>query len=165
MKIKNKAFSWVITTALITSGAGATGIDLHRMWDNRCYECHGHAGDFSRQFLSVSNGQLQGRHHVDDLHLFLRNHYLADTEVDAIYSMLLAQVSTPAKFKNECVKCHETAAEFARQSLEFQNGVLYGRASGQQVRDFLDHHRQLSPDDVEFFENLLIRIANEVHRP
>jgi hypothetical protein len=49
--------------------------------------------------------------------------------------------------------------------LEFQNGVLFGRASGQRVSEFLRHHRTLSPDDVEFFENLLRRIATEIYRP
>jgi hypothetical protein len=165
MRLKFRTFSWIIPAVLITSLAGATGMDLHRMWDNRCLECHGHSGAFARQFLSVSSGQLQGRHHTDNLHRFLSSHYLSDSEVDAIYSMLLAQASTPAKFENECSKCHETAAIFVRQSLEFQNGVLFGRASGQRVSEFLRHHRTLSPDDVEFFENLLRRIATEIYRP
>jgi hypothetical protein len=74
--------------------AGATGMDLHRMWDNRCLECHGHSGAFARQFLSVSSGQLQGRHHMDNLHRFLSNQHPSDSEVDAIYSMLLAQANS-----------------------------------------------------------------------
>ncbi len=165
MQIKIRNCISILIAILITSRAAATGTDLHRMWDDRCYECHGHAGDFARQFLSASNGKLQGRHHIEDLRRFLHNHYLADSEVDVVYNMLLAQVITPTKFKNECSKCHDTAAEFVRQSLEFQNGLLYGRVSGQRVRDYLDHHRQLNSDDVEFFANLLIRIAIEVHRP
>lgn len=143
----------------------AAGIDLHWLWDDRCSACHGHAGLFAREFLSVSDGRLQGRHHADDFILFLKNHYLAGHEVDAVYNMLLAQVSTQARFRSECSSCHGAAAEFVRNSLDLRNGVLYCRVGNCQVSIFLKSHRGLNPDDVEFFVNVLTRVAHEVCRP
>jgi hypothetical protein len=143
---------------------GATDIDLHWLWENRCTDCHGHAGEFSRQFLTDANGELQGRHHVDDLRLFMQNHYLNEDEVDAVYNMLLAQTRTPqARFKNECSRCHGSAATFVRQSLKLRDGQLTSLQSGRSVRTFLATHQDLEPNDVEFFAKQLTRIANEVH--
>jgi hypothetical protein len=164
-RINLRASGVLILATLVMPAVGATGIDLHWLWDDRCAACHGHAGDFARKFLSVSNGQLQGRHHVDDLQRFLRNHYLADNAVDAVYNMLLAQADKQARFKSECASCHDTATRFVRSSLELRDGVLYSRKSGQPVRLFLDHHRGLNTDDIEFFLNLLTRVAHEVYRP
>lgn len=149
---------------LLAPVVSASGVDLHWLWDNRCAECHGHSGEFSRSNLGVSGGQLQGRHHADDLRQFLGNHYLAGNEVDAIYNMLLAQANNQARFRNECARCHGNAAGFVRGSLELREGILYGRNSGRPVDAFLENHMGLDTDDVEFYKNLLTRIANEVYR-
>lgn len=70
-----------------------------------------------------------------------------------------------ARFKDECGNCHETAAQLVRDTLALRDGVLYGRASGHPVRVFLYHHRDLEPNDVDFFMKLLTRVAHEVYRP
>lgn len=165
MRIRLKLSIVLVATVLAIQAAGATGIDLHWLWDDRCADCHGHSGDFARRFLSVTGGELQGRHHVHDLRQFMHNHYLAGNEVDAVLNMLLAQANNPARFKDECAACHDTAAVFVRNSLELCDGVLYSRDSGRPARDFLVHHRQLNSDDVSFFMNLLTRVAREVYRP
>ena len=162
----NLGISIVLVAAVLAiSAVRASGIDLHWLWDDRCAACHGHAGDFARKFLNVSSGELQGPHHVHDLRRFLHNHYLAGNEVDAVYNMLLAQANNQARFKDQCVSCHDTAAKFVRNSLELRNGVLYSRNSGRLVSSFLDHHMELNTDDVEFFTDLLTRVAHEVYRP
>jgi hypothetical protein len=79
--------------------------------------------------------------------------------------MLFAQANNQARFKDECSSCHDTAAEFVRNSLELRDGVLYSRNTGRPVRRLLDHHRALNRDDVEFFIILLRRVAHEVYRP
>lgn len=150
---------------LLGSEVGAAGLDLHWLWDNRCAECHGHSGEFARRFLQVDGSQLQGRHHVRDLRLFLGNHYLLTSETDAVYEMLLAQASTRPRFKQECGKCHGGAAAFVRQSMEFQSGILMSRKLKQPIPAFMETHRALQPDDIEFFVSLLQRVANEVYRP
>lgn len=155
----------MIGALLLTAKAGATGIDLHWMWDNRCAECHGHSAEFARKFLQVENDRLQGRHHVEDFRLFLRNHYVSANEADAVYEMLLAQVLTPPRFKHECGNCHGQASTFVRSTMLLQNGVLLSLESKQPIRRFMDHHRGLQADDIEFFVNLLTRVAGEVYRP
>ena len=159
------ANSVLVTVLLVIPAVRASGIDLHWLWHDRCAACHGHSGDFSRKFLSVSSGELQGPHHVHDLRRFLHSHYLAGHEVDAVYNMLLTQAITQPRFKDECSNCHGTAAELVRDSLELRDGVLYSRNTGRPVRRFLEHHRELNPDDVDFFINALTRVVHEVYRP
>jgi hypothetical protein len=165
MRVNLKSFILWIAAMLLTTATEAAGIDLHLMWDDRCFACHGHSAEFARRFLSVSNGELQGRHHVHDLRRFMHNHYVADSNVDAVYNMLLQQASTQARFKDNCSRCHESAAIFARRSLELRNGELYGRKSGLPVRRFLDNHGALDQEEVDFFARLLTRVAHEVYRP
>jgi hypothetical protein len=150
---------------LVIPVVSASGLDLHWLWEDRCAGCHGHAGDFARKFLGVSNGELLGRHHVHDLRRFLHNHYLAGNEVNAVYAMLFGQANSQARFRNECSSCHENAARFVRDTLMLRDGVLYSRASGQPVRDVLDRHRNLKPGDVDFFAKTLMRVAREIYRP
>ena len=142
----------------------AAGGDLHRMWDDRCSECHGHAGAFARRSLNVVEGELQGRHHVHDLKRFLSNHYLAENEVDAVHDMLLAQAVTEPRFRSNCSGCHDTAAEFVRSSIELRDGVSYGRRSGKKVIDFLREHQGLHEKEIDFYVEVLTRVAREVHR-
>ena len=155
----------LIGVLLLTAKAGATGIDLHWMWDNRCAECHGHSAEFARKFLQVKNDRLQGRHHIENFRLFLGNHYVSTSEADAVYEMLLAQVRTEPRFKRECGNCHGQASTFVRRTMLLQNGVLISRESKQPVSQFMDAHRGLQVDDVEFFVDLLTRVAGEVYRP
>ena len=150
---------------LTSAGAVSPEPDLHWLWHDRCAGCHGHAADFARNSLHAPDGRLHGRHHEGDLRLFLHNHYLSGHEVDAVYNMLMAQVQTQARFKYECSECHRIASEFIRDSLEFRDGVLYGRDSGNRIRDFLTSHRDMTEEDVEYFNSLLVRIAREIYRP
>ena len=165
MRVNPGASIVLVAAVLAMSAVRASDIDLHWLWDDRCAACHGHAGNFARKFLSVSSGELQGQHHVHDLRRFLHNHYLAGNEVDAVYDMLFAQANNQARYQGECVSCHNTAAKFVRNSLGLRDGVLYSRNSGRPVSRFLDHHMELNLNDVEFFTNLLTRVAHEVYRP
>ena len=155
----------LVAAVLAIPAVSASGIDLHWLWDDRCAACHGHAGKFSRKFLSISGGELHGPHHVHNLRQFLHSHYLAGNKVDAIYNMLLAQAGIQPRFKIECASCHDTAAKLVRNSLELRDGVLYSRNSGRPVSRYLGHHMELNHDDVEFFISLLTRVAHEVYRP
>lgn len=150
---------------LLIPAGDAVSRDLHLLWEDRCGDCHGHAGEFARDHLIASDGVLQGRHHTDDLRQFMTNHYAVATEINAILDMLYAQASTPPRFKDECSECHDLAAKFVRTRLELRDGILYSRNTGQSVQDFLESHRNLVASDIEFFTRHLTRIANEVYRP
>ena len=161
--MRTLGLSYILLLLLIQPEAGAR--DTHALWDDRCEECHGHAGEFARKFLWVFDDQLQGQHHVKDLRLFMRNHYIPQHEIEAVYNMLLAQANTPARFKSECKSCHDSASAFIRKSIFAKAGELTGAKSGIPVREFLATHRELTQDDVEFFTKLLTRVAAEVYGP
>lgn len=154
-----------VAAVLTMPSVNASGPDLHWLWHDRCAACHGHSGNFARRALNITSGELQGRHHLHDLLIFLHNHYLSGREVDAIYNMLLAQVKTQVRFQNECSNCHSTAAVFVRKSLILRDGVLYCRKRDVPVHQFLDDHRDLNPGDVKFYTEVLTRIAHEIYRP
>lgn len=142
----------------------AAAVDLHRLWDDKCAECHGHSAEFARRMLSAADNRLLGRHHVDDLKLFLGNHYLMGQDIDGIYDMLLAQVNTPPRYAGECASCHVSAAELVRESIESRDGQLYVAGSSRTLDDFLEGHRGFSGEDAGFFSDLLARVFGEVHR-
>ncbi len=143
----------------------ASASDLHLLWEDRCAECHGEAGDFAREFLLVEDGKLYGRHPDRDLRLFLQNHYLRNNDVDAVHAMLLAQATSDQQFRKKCGSCHEKAAELTRESVARRDAVLIVRDSGQPLSEFLKGHGNLEAGDIAFFLDLLDRIKKEVHRP
>lgn len=158
-------FAALVILAVSPAAAATDTVDLHAFWDQSCAGCHGHAAQFARKFLSIENGELGGRHHRDDLMLFLRNHGVPEARVKPVYDMLLAQAGADPKFKARCGGCHETAAELARKTLVARDGVLQGRDSGRPVAEFLKRHGRLKPEEVPFFVDLLTRIEREVHSP
>jgi hypothetical protein len=153
----------VVVVVLAAAAAGnAAAIDLHEYWDRNCANCHGHAAAFARRFLTVKDGTLRGRHHFENLDLFLGNHYLARDLIAPITAMLAAQVTTEPRFRNECGRCHTSAAALARESLSLRDGVLVSRASGLPIAEFLSGHARIKPADVPVFVDVLTRVMKEV---
>lgn len=153
----------VLTIVLAAAGAGnAAAVDLHEYWDRNCASCHGHAAAFARRFLTVKDGKLRGRHHVDNLEVFLGNHYLARDLIAPVTAMLAAQVMTEPRFRHACGRCHASAATLARESLSLRDGVLVNRASGRLTAEFLSGHASIKPEDVPVFVDVLTRVMNEV---
>jgi len=156
----------LLLCALSTISLGASErIDLHALWDDRCAECHGHSGDFARRFLHISDGRLQGRHHVDNLQLFISRHYSTPAQAAAIYAMLQAQAATPPLFRQHCSRCHDSAASLVRSTAILRDGVLFSISSGQPVQQFLSSHRNLSEEEIDFYHRLLTRVATETGEP
>ena len=158
-------YLWNVLIAVCVISTIAHAADLHQLWEDRCGDCHEEAGDFAREFLSAAEGELQGRHSDRDLRLFLQNHYLKNNEVDAVYSMLLAQASNQAQFKTKCSACHVKAAQLVRESLVRRDGILYARKAGRPLSEFMQQHGRLETDEIDFFVQLLNRIEREVNRP
>ena len=136
--------------------------DLHDYWDARCQSCHGHSAAFARRTLRVEQGRLIGKHHRDDLQLFLKNHYLTDELVEPVTAMLVAQATAAPLFQARCAGCHGNAADFARKSLLLQDGVVTGKASGRPVDEYLRKHGGLAPEDIEPMVETLTRVLGEV---
>lgn len=164
LPMKHSLFVLLLMAAMLWPRP-SIGRDLHAFWDGRCRECHGDAGEFARRTLRVERERLLGVHHVDDLELFLRNHYLPDELVAPVTAMLKAQVETAPLFKPRCAGCHGTAAEFVRQSLTVRNGVLVGKHSGRAVDETLRKHGGLTPAEVPEMVRTLQRVVGEVSAP
>lgn len=147
------------------TGSAPLAVDLHRLWEDRCADCHGEAGDFARRFLSVQGDALQGAHPDRELRRFLQNHYLKNNEIDGVYTMLLAQAGSDPRFKERCTPCHAKAAQLARESLIRRDGVLYTRGTRRPLDDFMQQHAALPAGEAAFFAGLLERVEREVHRP
>lgn len=156
---------FALIVAVLAFVVPARGFDLNRFWDLTCGSCHGHSADFARKFLSVKDGALQGRHHVDDLRTFMSNHYLAPGLVDPVYDMLLSQRQTGPLFRAKCAGCHKTAAELVRQSIELREGMLFGRETERPVAEYLQRHGKLTPAEQAAMVGVLGRIEREVRLP
>ena len=149
----------MLLLVLIPIEAGSR--DAPAMWDSRCEECHGDSASFASKYLWNIEGQLQGRHHIDNLSLFMRNHYIPDHEFEAIQDMLLAQANSPVRFKAECGGCHGEVKEFVEQSIWVRGSAVTGMESGMDVNEFLPTHQALPPEDVVFYRKLFARIAGK----
>jgi hypothetical protein len=143
----------------------AAAVDLHHFWDQRCGGCHGHAGEFARRYLKVESGKLVGRHHTDNLRLFLGQHEMSGAIADEIYAMLLAQASTAPVYQEKCRSCHQNAAELARSSLVANGATVVGRQSGRPLADFLPSHARLTAGELSVLVESLTRVYREVHGP
>ncbi len=159
------ATATVLVALLLLALAGdATAMDIRAAWDNRCEECHGEVDTFSGKYLWAVEGQLQGRHHVDNIRLFLSRHYTPQHELAATYDLLLSEANDPVRFVDECGECHGAAEQFVRQSIIGKNDDMKGVASGQVVRKYLESHQGLQPDDVDFYIRLFLRVKDQIGR-
>jgi mono/diheme cytochrome c family protein len=154
--------SILLVIAALGFPATANAIDLHEFWDQRCAECHGHAGAFAREHLSVHDGALRDRHHTTTLRTFLAQHQMGPEHADAIYTMLLAQAQTGPVYQQKCAGCHDTAASFTRSSVALRDGVLIGVKNGKPVLEFLSGHGGATATEAKAIVESLTRILGEV---
>jgi hypothetical protein len=149
----------LLTTILSAAQARAETVDLHRLFEERCQRCHGHAGDFAREHLSIVDGVLRGR--SPDLRQFLERHHGPRTaaEADAFYLLFFRQVEAGGRFKQRCAICHESAADLAHDRLIVVDGTLRGRYTGQDIRIFLLGHGRLDEADAAFFYDTLLQVT------
>ncbi len=133
--------------------------DLHRLFEQRCGRCHGHAGDFARKTLTIVDGTLRGRR--PDLEGFLKRHHgpQTATEAEGLYRLFFRQVEVGDEFQQRCRICHDSASDLARTRLIVVDGAVHGRYTGNDIRAFLLHHGRLAPGDAAFFHDALLQIA------
>ena len=149
----------VILLALIPIESGSR--DALAIWDSRCEECHGDPAEFAGKYLWDIGGQLQGQHHIDNLDLFMRNHYTPDHEIETINEMLLSRANSPVRFETECGNCHGDAREFVEQSIWVRGNGITGMKTGVDIDEFLPNHQDLQPEDIVFYRKLFARIAGK----
>ena len=93
--------------------------------------------------------------------------YTPGTGVILVTLLMLANsASTQAadasqRYQDECSECHGDAGEFALDWLGFSNGRLMATGVEQPVAEFLKKHQGLTPEDVEYYVELLTRVARD----
>lgn len=85
-------------------------------------------------------------------------------ETAALYDLLLWQVKAGGKFKARCAICHVRARELGRLVLIRDGPVLRGRYSGRDMSTFLLTHGRIQTAEVDFFVQLLTRMAPTIER-
>jgi hypothetical protein len=152
----------VVCAITLLAAGSASALDLHRYWDDRCAECHGHSATFARQRLSVVDGKLTGKSHRTGLDAFLANHHTNAELAPQLMAMLAAQATTAPVYAAKCAGCHETAAQLARESLSLKGEEVVLKTSGRPVADLLKRHGKLTPAEAATMVETLKRIVREV---
>lgn len=150
-----------LLAALVFSSLVSGARDGPAIWDSRCEECHGDPAPFATKYLWNLGGQLQGQHHTDDMHLFMRNHYIPDHEIEAIQNMLLAQANSPQRYVDECSECHGEIDAFVEASFWVGKNSISSSNTGLDVGEFLQTHRELTDEDITFYLKLFYRVAGK----
>jgi mono/diheme cytochrome c family protein len=149
----------VTACALIGEVARAQDADLHKVFEQRCSQCHGHAGKFARESLQIVDGSVVGSPGLD-LERFLQRHKggLPPEQVRALLDMFRAQIEAGAFFQQNCRICHGSAYDFARLKLIEREGELWGRYSDHLIREFLPGHAGMSNSEASEMTLALIAI-------
>lgn len=147
-------------TLLLLVASAAAARSPEKSWDNRCEQCHGDYVEFSRKYLWLVDGQLQGQHHIDDLQLFLERHYIPAHEVDAVRDMMAAEANSPLRFDKECGECHGDAETFVEKSIWVRGEEITAMGVSLEAGEFMQTHQSLQPEDVEFYLKLFRRMAD-----
>jgi len=142
---------------LTAPDAGAGGLDTHRLFEQRCGGCHGHAGDLSRERLSVTGGVLLGRDSGREIRTYLSDHYgsLGAGDIASLIEAFTLQIRMNGLFRDRCLICHGRAAEMARLRLIMSGGRVVGRYTGNDIEDFLLGHGRLNADEADLIVEML----------
>ncbi len=155
---------WLAIVVLLIGSGAASAADIHLYWENHCLECHGHAGAFARDRLTVEGGVLVSDRWGSGLDRFLANHHTTPATLEPIIAMLTAQVESPPLYAEHCSGCHGIAADLVRDSVERRDDVLYGRPSGRPLARFLARHGGLASDEIPVVLESLDRLVDETVR-
>ena len=146
---------------VLLAPAGAPAADFHRIFEDRCAACHGHAGGFARQSLAeAEDGTLRGARSGRDVAGFLARHAggLPPEEIALFVDVFRAQLRSGGFYQERCAICHDRAYEFARLRLILREGRLFGRYSGRDIADFLPGHARMTEAEAERMLEALIAL-------
>ena len=133
-------------------GAGGNDLDAWR----------GSKGEFTANPSSPIDEGYEAPYSDDKQHSQARSLDSFKGDSDAANGLQLAYASPSERFQDECGQCHGDAAEFVRESIIVRNGTLTGRASQIPVLEFLKTHQKLKQAEVNFYMDLLTRVAGEI---
>lgn len=124
-------------------------VDPHELFEAKCGRCHGHAGDFAREALTIVDDNVVGRQSGKPVLETLARHPGSPSEAEAslIVDMFRRQILSDGVYKAKCRFCHDPAKDLARQALILREGQLLGRYSGRSIKGFLGYHGRLDGDE------------------
>lgn len=138
--------------ALLAAGlsCAASAADFHRIFEQRCTGCHGHAGDFARTSLTDSDGELRGVKSGREVSVLLGRHAggLSPEEIALFVEVFIRQIAADGFYRDRCDICHDRAYDLARLRLIMRDGRLVGRYSGRDIEDFLRGHARMTADEA-----------------
>lgn len=149
---------YIAALLLVLTPIEVSARDGKAIWDSRCEQCHGDPDKFANKYLWNVEGVLQGQHHIDNLSLFMRNHYIPDHEIETVRDMLLILANSASRYTTECAECHGDAGDYVARSFRVGERSITIIESGQDVGEFLQNHQELGPEDVTFYLRLFSRI-------
>lgn len=129
---------------------GAPGADFHRIFEERCASCHGHAGEFVRGALTERDGTLESLRTGRPVSEILTSHAggLEPDKVALFVEVFTAQLRSGGFYRERCDICHGRAREFARLRLIVREGRLTGRYSGRDIEAFLPGHARMTAEEA-----------------
>jgi hypothetical protein len=150
----------VLVAGLLCGGARAQQTDLHRLFEARCQQCHGHAGDFARDSLKLGPDGVTGSR-GQPLDRFLTRHGggVPADDIAPLLAMFGRQIASGPVYGDRCRMCHDRAHEFAGAKLILNDGVLTGRYSARPVGPFLTGHARLTPAEAMAMTDALTGIT------
>lgn len=151
-----------VAIAAGSARAQDTSPDRHRTFQEHCARCHQHAGTVGEQ-LEIADGVLRGKISERDIRAFLAAHHPPPRpgQIEALYRLLRRHAEAAGQFRERCAICHDHARELARLELIVVDGRLRGRYTGRDIGEFLANHGRLDAAGVEFFVDLLSRMARD----
>ena len=156
---------------MVASGRPLTAADeafnVHDLFEERCGDCHGHAGSFARERLVIVDGVLRSRGTDADIADFLPTHLglLDADEAAAVHDLFLGIVEAGGLYELKCRMCHARARVLARARLIIEGDRLVGRYSGIDVATFLKSHGRLSPEEADLMTRRLFDLTESRRAP
>ena len=140
------------------SHAQPVAIDPHRLFEERCTRCHGHAGEFARAHLQLAGTSVAGTKVRSNLSAFLKRHQggVTAAEAAALIDAFRRQIQGGGLFQERCGACHKRAYELARLHLILNDGNLMGRYSGRDMAEFLPVHGTRTAEEAERLFDMLL---------
>jgi len=128
----------------------AQAIDPHAVYERQCGGCHSaHAGEFARSSLVRRGDRTVGRKTGKEIGRFLADGHggLTAREAEVVAGHLILIMEAKGVFSGQCRICHGRAADFARLTLEIEDGRITGLYSGRDIETFLQNHGRLTDPD------------------
>jgi hypothetical protein len=160
-----RAYQALLVLAIAAVGllaaAGAQTIDPHRVYEQRCGNCHHeHGADLARLKFTLKDGALQVTRTGKDVSGLLRSHHgvrLSAEETAALVTLFEAGLASGGVYQHLCARCHERAVTFARSKLNMRDGQVRTLVGDRDVALLLKDHGGATASEIDVLIEMLKR--------